>query len=150
MTEGAVPAVEYLIPLGKADIKRRGSDVTLIAWLNMIPRALQAAEKLAREGIEVEVVDPRSLVPLDKELILESVRKTEHVVIVQEAVRRGGIASDIASIIQSEAFDFLDAPIEIAAGKNTPIPFNLALERACVPQEEDIIGAVKKAVYRKG
>jgi pyruvate dehydrogenase E1 component beta subunit len=150
MTKGPVPAEDYLIPLGKADIKRRGADATLIAWLNMVPRSLQAAETLAQEGIEVEVVDPRSLVPLDKELILESVRKTEHVVIVQEAARRGGVASDIASIIQSEAFDFLDAPIEIVAGKNTPIPFNPTLERACVPQKEDIIAAVKRAVHWKG
>ena len=113
----------------------------------MIPRSLTAADKLAVEGINVEVVDPRTLVPLDKELILESVRKTEHVVIVQEAVRRGGVASDIASIIQAEAFDYLDAPIEIVAGLNTQIPSNLTLEAACVPQEDDIIAAVKRAVY---
>ena len=106
-----------------------------------------AAERLAGEGIEEEVLDPRTLVPLDKQLILDSVRKTEHVVIVQEAVRRGGIASDIASIIQEEAFDYLDAPIEIVAGKNTPIPFNLNLESVCVPQEEDIVRAIKRAVY---
>jgi len=146
MTEGEVPEEEYLIELGKGDIKRRGSDVTLVVWSNMVLRALAAAEKLAEEGIEVEVVDPRTLVPLDKELILESVRKTEHVVIVQEAVRRGGVASDIASIIQREAFDYLDAPIEIVAGKNTPIPFNLNLEKACVPKEEDIIEAVKRSI----
>ncbi|MFM1550470.1 MAG: alpha-ketoacid dehydrogenase subunit beta [Lentisphaeria bacterium] len=147
MNEGPVPSDEYLIPFGQGDIKRSGSDVTLIAWSNMIPRSLTAADKLAAEGINVEVVDPRTLVPLDKELILESVRKTEHVVIVQEAVRRGGVASDIASIIQAEAFDYLDAPIEIIAGLNTQIPFNLTLEAACVPQEDDIIAAVKRAVY---
>jgi len=113
----------------------------------MVPRALSAAEKLARQGIEVEVIDPRTLVPLDKRLIIESVKKTEHVVIVQEAVRRGGVASDIASIIQAEAFDFLDAPIEIVAGKNTPIPFNVHLERASVPQESDVIEAVRKVLH---
>ncbi|MFC1614633.1 alpha-ketoacid dehydrogenase subunit beta [Gemmatimonadota bacterium] len=143
MHEGEVPEEEYLIEFGRGDIKRRGDDVTIIAWLNMVPRALAAAEKLAGEGIEVEVVDPRTLVPLDTELILESVRKTEHVVIVQEAVRRGGVASDIASIIQKEAFDYLDAPIEVVAGKNTPIPFNLNLESICVPSEKDIIEAAK-------
>jgi acetoin:2,6-dichlorophenolindophenol oxidoreductase subunit beta len=143
MHEGEVPEEDYLIEFGRGDIKRRGDDVTIIAWLNMVPRALAAAEKLAGEGIEVEVVDPRTLVPLDTELILESVRKTEHVVIVQEAVRRGGVASDIASIIQKEAFDYLDAPIEVVAGKNTPIPFNLNLESICVPSEEDIIEAAK-------
>lgn len=144
MTESEVSEEDYIIEFGRGDIKRAGKDVTIIAWSNMIPRALSAAEKLAEAGIDAEVVDPRTLVPLDKELILDSVRKTEHVVIVQEAVRRGGVASDIASIIQAEAFDYLDAPIEIVAGKNTPIPFNLTLERACVPQEKDIIEAVKR------
>ena len=144
LTEGPVPQDEYLIELGVGDVKRAGNDVTIVAWSNMVPRALLAAEKLAQDGIEAELIDPRSLVPLDKELILESVRKTEHLVIVQEAVRRGGVASDIASIVQAEAFDFLDAPIEIVAGKNTPIPFNVHLERASVPQEEDIIIAVRK------
>jgi len=146
MTKGPVPEDDYMIDFGKADIKRAGSDVTLIAWSNMVPRSLTAAEKLASEGIDVEVIDPRTLVPLDKPTILDSVRKTEHVVIVQEAIRRGGVASDIASIIQAEAFDYLDAPIEICAGKNTPIPFNLQLESACVPQEADIIAAVRRAV----
>ncbi len=147
MVEGEVPEEEYTIELGKGDTKRAGKDATIIAWSGMIPKSLAAAEKLAQDGIDVEVVDPRTLVPLDKEMILESVRKTEHVVIAQEAVRRGGVASDIASIIQAEAFDYLDAPIEIVAGKNTPIPFNSNLEQASIPQEQDIIGAVKRAVY---
>ena len=147
MTEGPVPEEPYAIDLGKGDVKRPGKDVTLIAWSNMLVRSLAAAEKLAQEGIDVEVIDPRSLVPLDVELLLNSVRKTEHVVIAQEAVRRGGVASDIASIIQERAFDYLDAPIEIVAGKNTPIPFNQKLESASIPQEEDIIAAVKRAVY---
>lgn len=147
LTEGPVPQDEYTIELGVGDVKRSGDDVTIVAWSNMVPRALSAAEKLTQVGIDVEVIDPRTLVPLDKELILESVRKTEHLVIVQEAVRRGGVASDIASIVQAEAFDFLDAPIEIVAGKNTPIPFNVQLERAAVPQEPDIINAVKKVLH---
>ncbi|MDP6380985.1 MAG: alpha-ketoacid dehydrogenase subunit beta [Phycisphaerae bacterium] len=147
MNKGEVPSGEYQIELGKGDVKRAGKDITLIAWSNMIPRSLAAAEKLAAEGIDVEVVDPRTLVPLDKELILESVRKTEHAVIVQEAVRRGGVASDIASIIQEEAFDYLDGPVGIVAGLNTPIPFNKKLEYSCVPQEDDIIEAVKRAAY---
>ncbi|MDY6913178.1 MAG: alpha-ketoacid dehydrogenase subunit beta [Planctomycetota bacterium] len=150
MVEGEVPAEQYLVELGKADVKRSGSDVTLIAWSNMIPRCLAAAEKLADEGIDAEVVDPRTLVPLDKDTIIESAKKTGNVVIVQEAVRRGGVASDIASIIQQEAFDYLDAPIKIIAGKNTPIPFNLELEKACVPQESDIILAVRSRVHDKG
>ena len=147
MTEGEVPETDYVVELGKADVKRQGRDVTLIAWSNMVPRSLAAANKLAASGIEVEVLDPRSLVPLDREALLASVRKTEHVVIVQEAIRRGGVASDIASIIQAEAFDYLDSPIEIVAGKDTPIPYNKQLEQACIPQEEDIIAAVKRAVY---
>ena len=142
LSEGEVPEEDYHIDFGRGDIKRPGNDVTVIAWSNMIPRALSAAEKLAVDGIDAEVIDPRTLVPLDKELILSSVRKTEHVVIVQEAVRRGGVASDIAAIIQKEAFNYLDAPIEIVAGINTPIPYNINLEKACVPQKSDIIRAV--------
>ena len=147
MTEGPVPEEEYTIDLGVADTKRPGRDCTLIAWSNMVPRSLEAATQLAAQGIEVEVIDPRTLVPLDREAILESVCRTEHVVIVQEAVRRGGVASDIASIIQAEAFDYLDAPVEIVAGRNTPIPFNQRLEQASIPQTADIVAAVRRAVY---
>jgi len=147
MEEGIVPEEEYVLEFGKGDIKRSGNDLTIIAWSNMVYRSLKAAEMLAKEGIEAEVIDPRTLVPLDKELILQSVRKTEHVVIAQEAVRRGGIASDLVSIIQEEAFDYLDAPIEIVAGKNTPVPFNLNLEKIVVPEVEDIYNAGKKVVY---
>lgn len=147
LNKGRVPETDYIIPLGKGDIKREGSDVTVIAWSAMVPLVMKVAEKLANENIEVEVVDPRSLVPMDKELILESVRKTEHVVIVQEAVRRGGIASDIASFIQEEAFDYLDAQIEIVAGKNTPIPFNKTLEKACIPNEVDVEEAIRRTLY---
>lgn len=149
MEKGPVPEDEYTIELGRGDIKHPGRDVTIVAWSGMVSRTLAAAESLTRDGIQAEVIDPRTLVPLDKELILESVRKTEHLVIVQEAVRRGGVASDIASIVQAEAFDYLDAPIEIVAGRNTPIPFNVNLERASVPQEPDIVEAVKKTVYAK-
>ncbi|HCL29370.1 MAG TPA: alpha-ketoacid dehydrogenase subunit beta [Candidatus Latescibacteria bacterium] len=148
MTEGLVPKEEEVIPLGVADIKRAGRDCTLIAWSNMIPRSLAAAAELAAtHGIDVEVLDPRTLVPLDRQAIVESVCRTEHVVIVQEAVRRGGVAADIASIIQADAFDYLDAPVEIVAGRNTPIPYNRALEQACIPQTDDIIAAVRRAVY---
>ena len=147
MTEGPVPAEEYTIDIGVGSIKRQGNDVTIVAWSGMVGRTLSAAAKLAQQGIEAEVIDPRTLVPLDKQLILDSVRKTEHLVIVQEAVRRGGVASDIASIVQYEAFDSLDAPIEIVAGKNTPIPFNVNLEKAAVPQEHDIIEAVRRSLH---
>jgi len=146
-TKGPVPEDDYLVELGKADIKRSGRDVTIIVWSHMLLHALEAAEKLAQEGVDAEVIDLRTLSPLDKECILESVKKTEHVVIAQEAIRRGGVASDIASIIQQEAFDYLDAPIEIVAGYNTPIPFNLHLEKICTPHADEICAAAKKAVY---
>ncbi|MGQ3214420.1 MAG: alpha-ketoacid dehydrogenase subunit beta [Shinella sp.] len=149
MTKGLVPDGEHVIEFGKGDIKRPGKDVTLIAWSNMIPRTLEAAEKLAAEGIDAEVIDPRTLVPLDKDMILGSVAKTNRAVIVQEAVRRGGVASDIASIIQEEAFYDLDAPIEIVAGLNIPIPFNLELEKASVPQVDDIVLAARRTLHAK-
>jgi pyruvate dehydrogenase E1 component beta subunit len=144
MDKGPVPDTEYTIELGIGDIKRMGSDVTLVAWSGMVKRTLAAAEELATIGIDAEVIDPRTLVPLDKEMILSSVRKTEHLIIIQEAVRRGGVASDIASIVQEEAFDYLDAPIKILAGKNTPIPFNVNLEKACMPRQENIVHAAKE------
>jgi len=147
MTRGEVPDNEYTVELGRGDIKRGGKDVTLIAWSNMVLRALEAAEKMAAEGIDAEVVDLRSLVPLDKGLILQSARKTGRVVIVQEAVRRGGVASDIASIIQEEAFASLKCPVRILAGKNTPIPYNGNLETICIPQVADIINTVKEVVH---
>ena len=148
MNKGDVPEKDdFIIPLGKGEIKREGRDLTLIAWSAMVEKALEAATLLAKEGIEAEVLDPRTLSPLDRELILASVRKTEHAVIVQEAVRRGGVASDIASLIQEEAFDYLDAPIEIVAGLNTPCPFNLNLEKLVVPSVDDIVVAARKATY---
>ncbi len=144
MTKGYVPEGEVIIEFGKADIKREGTDITLIAWSNMVPRTLEAAEEAAKDGISCEVIDLRTLMPMDKECILKSVAKTNRCMIVQEAVRRGGVASDICSIIQEEAFYDLDAPVEIIAGMDTPIPFNLALEQASVPQKDDIADAIKR------
>ncbi|MEQ9491383.1 MAG: alpha-ketoacid dehydrogenase subunit beta [Alphaproteobacteria bacterium] len=144
MTKGHVPEGEIIIEFGKADVKREGTDLTLICWSNMVPRSLEAAEEAAKEGISCEVIDLRTLMPMDKECILNSVAKTNRCMIVQEAVRRGGVASDISSIIQQEAFYDLDAPVEILAGMDTPIPFNLALEQASVPQKDDIVDAIKR------
>ena len=146
MTKGEVPEGEHIVEFGVADIKHPGADVTLIAWSNMIPRSLQAAKELAGEGVSVEVIDPRTLTPLVLPTILKSVAKTHRVVIAQEAVRRGGVASDIASLIQQEAFYDLDAPIEIVAGLNIPVPFNLDLEKASVPQVDDIKAAVRRSL----
>jgi len=147
MNKGGVPEEEYLIPLGKADIKRKGDDLTIIAWSGMVPKVLEAAEILAKEGISAEVVDPRSLVPLDKEALVASVKKTEHALIVQEAIRRGGVGSDISSVIQESAFDYLDAPVRILGGLNIPCPFNLNLEKIIIPQVHDIVRAAKEVVY---
>lgn len=150
MTKGLVPDGEHIVEFGKGDIKREGTDVTVIAWSNMIPRTLEAAEELAAQGISAEVIDPRTLVPLDREMILKSVAKTRRAVIVQEANRRGGVASDIASIIQEELFYELDAPVEIVAGLDIPIPFNLTLEAASVPQKPDVIAAVRRSLHMGG
>ncbi len=147
MTKGMVPDGEHIVEFGRGDIKRAGEDVTIVAWSNMLPRALEAAEILSQQGISAEVIDPRTLVPLDKNMILASVARTRRAVVVQEAVRRGGVASDIASIIQEEAFWDLDAPIEIVAGMNIPIPFNLALEKVAVPQVPDIVAAARRSLH---
>ncbi|HEX6542873.1 MAG TPA: alpha-ketoacid dehydrogenase subunit beta [Ktedonobacterales bacterium] len=145
--KGAVPQREYTIPLGKAEVKREGTDLSIIAWSIMVPRALAAAERLAREGIEVEIVDPRTLRPFDEETILASVRKTGHVLIVHEAVQMGGFGGEVAArIAASEAFNYLDAPIRRLAGADTPIPYSPILERAAVPQEDDIYAAALRLV----
>lgn len=143
MTEGEVPDGEYLIPLGQADVKRIGKDVTLITYSLMTHRCLEAAEKLAAEGIDAEVLDLRTLHPLDKNAILESVNKTSRVAIVHEAVKRGGVGGDISALIMEEAFDALDAPVLRIAGRNTTIPYNLTLEKLCVPSVEDIVSGVR-------
>jgi pyruvate/2-oxoglutarate/acetoin dehydrogenase E1 component len=147
MTKGMVPDGEHIVEFGKGDIKRAGTDVTVIAWSNMIPRTLEAAEELSRQGISVEVIDPRTLVPLDRAMIVNSVLKTRRCVIVQEANRRGGVASDIASIVQEDCFYEMDAPVEIVAGMDIPVPFNLTLEKASVPQKEDVIAAVRRSLH---
>jgi pyruvate dehydrogenase E1 component beta subunit len=146
MTDGEVPEEPYLIPLGEAEIKRAGTDVTLVAWSHMILKSLQAAEELAAEGISAEVIDLRSLVPMDMASVLDSVRRTGRLVIAQEAVKRGGVASDIAANVAELAHDSLRAPIVRVAGKNTVIPFNLALEKAAVPQVADIVAGVRSVM----
>ena len=147
MTEGEVPDDEdYVVPLGSADVKREGTDVTIVSYSLMTVRSLEAAERLAAEGISVEVVDLRSLHPLDWPTVLASVRKTHRLVVVHEAVKRGGIGGDIAATVAEEAFDSLAAPIVRIAGKNTVIPFNLALQKASVPSVDDIVAGVRAAV----
>ncbi|MCK4489070.1 MAG: alpha-ketoacid dehydrogenase subunit beta [Anaerolineales bacterium] len=139
-TKGDVPEDLYEIPLGKADIKREGKDLTIIATSIMVQRSLQAAEELAKDGIDVEIVDPRTLRPLDTETIVNSVKKTGKVLIVHEAVKTGGFGGELAGVIaESEAFGYLDAPILRLAGREVPIPYNRNLELKAVPQVEDII-----------
>jgi pyruvate dehydrogenase E1 component beta subunit len=148
-TKGPVPEAPYAVPLGAADIKREGSDVTIIATGVMVPRALAAAAKAADEGISAEVIDPRTLRPLDTEMLLASARKTGRVVIVYEAVKTLGIGAEIAArIAESDAFSHLQAPIVRLGGAECPVPYNRALERAAVPQEEDIVAAVRRVMGR--
>jgi pyruvate/2-oxoglutarate/acetoin dehydrogenase E1 component len=146
MTDGDVPEEEYLIPFGVADVKRAGRDVTLVTWSHMVLKSLQAAAKLAEDGIDVEVIDLRTLVPMDVDAVLASVRKTGRLVVAHEAVKRGGVGGDVAAMVAERGFHDLRAPIVRVAGKNTVIPFNLALERASVPQVEDIVAGVRTAV----
>jgi pyruvate/2-oxoglutarate/acetoin dehydrogenase E1 component len=143
--KGPVSEDLYTVPLAKADIKREGRDLTIIAYSIMVPRALEAAEQLAAEGIEIEVVDPRTLNPLDKETLVRSVSKTGRVLIVHEAPVTGGVGAELAAVIaDSEAFDYLDAPIRRLAGRNVPIPYNRTLEAAAVPQVPDIVSAARE------
>jgi acetoin:2,6-dichlorophenolindophenol oxidoreductase subunit beta len=144
-TKGPVPEDLYTIPLGKADVKRRGSHLTVIAISIMVPRALEAAGVLEKEGIEIEVIDPRTLKPLDTQTITESVTKTGRLLIVHEAPVTGGFGGELAAVVAGgEAFDRLDAPIRRLAGRDIPIPYNRGLERAAVPQVEDIVAAARE------
>ncbi len=143
-TKGHVPEESYEIPLGKAEIKRAGKDLTIIATTIMVKRALEAAEKLAAEGIDVEVVDPRTLKPLDTDTLIQSVIKTGKLLIVHEACKTGGYGGELAGVIsESEAFDYLEAPIVRLAGRDMPIPYNRNLEAHAVPQVDDIIEAAR-------
>lgn len=143
---GEVPDEEYTIPFGKAEVKRQGSNVTVVATLLMVHKALAAAEKLSKEGIEVEVIDPRTLAPLDSETILESVKKTGRLVTVEESRLRNGIGAEIAAIVASEGFDYLDAPIQRVASPMVPVPCSPALESAYLPNEDSVIQAVRRVM----
>lgn len=142
--EGPVPEEEYVIPIGKADIKREGKDVTIVATSRMVMRALQAAEKLSEDGIEAEVVDPRTLVPLDEETILQSIKKTGRLLIIHEAYRRCGFGAEIAALASEKAFYDLDAPIKRIGAANTPVPFAPQLENFVIPDEREIIKGVRE------
>jgi pyruvate dehydrogenase E1 component beta subunit len=140
------PAAEYTVPFGQADVKRTGRDATIVATGLMVHRSLKAAETLAAEGIEVEVIDPRTLVPLDKESILRSVAKTSRLIVVSEDERTCGVAAEICAIVAQEGLMYLDAPVQRVSVPDTPIPFAPIMEDAVIPNEERIVHAVKTAL----
>ena len=135
---GEVPEEEYLVPLGKGEVKRQGKDMTVVTYSRCVIRTLTVAEELKKDGIELEVVDPRTLKPLDEDVILSSVKKTGKAMVVYEAVRTGGFGAEIAAMIAEKAFDYLDAPVKRVAALDSPIPFNPRMEDYILPNENDI------------
>ncbi|MGQ9624231.1 MAG: alpha-ketoacid dehydrogenase subunit beta [Candidatus Bathycorpusculaceae bacterium] len=144
--EGEVPEEEYTVPFGVADVKREGEDVTIVATLYMVHEALGAVEELEKDGVSVEVIDPRTLTPLDKQAIIKSVKKTGRLVVVSEDCKTAGVTAEIAAVVAEEALDYLDAPIKRVAEPDTPIPFSPTLENYVIPDEKAIIKAVKEIV----
>ncbi|MCB4952265.1 alpha-ketoacid dehydrogenase subunit beta [Streptococcus mutans] len=139
-------APDFYIPLGKGEIKREGTDVTIVSYGRMLERALKAAEEVAAEDISIEVVDPRTLIPLDKDLIINSVKKTGKVILVNDAYKTGGFIGEIASVItESEAFDYLDAPVLRLASEDVPVPYSHVLETAILPD----VAKIKEAIYKQ-
>ena len=145
-TRGEVPEDEFLVPIGVSKVQRVGSDVTIISYSKMLQSSLQAAEKLSQEGIEAEVVDLRTLRPLDMGPIVESFKKTNRAVIAEEGWRSYGIGAEVSSRLYEEAFDFVDAPIQRVAQTEVPLPYNHDLEQMALPQVENIIEAVKEVL----
>ena len=144
---GPVPAHDYVIPIGKADVKRIGTDCTIVTYGRMVHEALKAAETLAEDGISAEVIDLRTLLPMDKEAVFESVKKTKRLVIVHEAVKTGGLGGEIAaSVCESDAFFYLDAPIRRLASEDVPVPFSAILEKGILPDSSKIASCVKEMV----
>nr|OBZ98764.1 Transketolase, pyridine binding domain protein [Leptospira interrogans serovar Copenhageni/Icterohaemorrhagiae] len=143
-TRGEVPDQEYSIPFGKADIKREGSDITIVSWSRALMYVLPAAEKLSKEGISVEVLDLRSIRPLDEEAIYTSIRKTNRALVVEEGWEVAGFGSQIAYLIQKNSFDDLDAPVERITQEDVPMPYAANLEKASLPSEEKIISKVRE------
>lgn len=147
-TKGEVPEGDYTIPIGVADVKKAGKDVTVIAVGLMVRRALEAAEMLDKEGISVEVIDPRTLVPFDKETTFNSIRKTHHVVIAEESNKTAGIGAELAAMIQEEMYDELDGPISRVAALDIPMPYNITLEKHVIPDAAKIAQAVRDQLAR--
>jgi pyruvate dehydrogenase E1 component beta subunit len=145
-TRGEVPEGDYTIPIGKSKVQRAGKDVTVVAYSKGLEISLKAAEVLAKDGIDVEVVDLRTLRPLDMEPVLESFKKTNRAVIVEEGWKSYGVGAEVSSRIYEEAFDYVDAPIKRVAQKEVPLPYNSTLEQMALPQVEDVIRAVKEVI----
>ncbi len=144
--KGPVPEEEYYIPFGKADIKREGKDVTVVATSRMVHESLKAAEELAKEGVSVEVIDLRTLVPWDKETVLNSVKKTHRLVIAHETWKRAGWGAEIAAVVQEEAFGYLDAPILRVGARNVHIAFSPCLQNFIVPNKDTVVEAVRRCL----
>jgi pyruvate dehydrogenase E1 component beta subunit len=145
---GPVPEGEYLIPLGKADVKREGQDITLIALSSMIYVALEAADTLAAEGISAEVVDPRTLTPLDAETLIASARKTSRCIVIDEGYERFGASAELAAVVMRGAFYDLDAPVERIGAMDVPVPFSPILEDQTIPNAEAVVNLARKMVRR--
>jgi pyruvate dehydrogenase E1 component beta subunit len=141
--KGPVPEEMYSIPFGQAEIKREGKDITIVATHALVQRSLNAAEQVAKEGIDAEIVDPRTLVPLDKETILNSVKKTGRLLVADEGHRTCGAAAEIAAMVAEEAIYYLKAPIKRVTSPDTPVPFSPPLEQAFIPDEKKLIPAIK-------
>lgn len=146
--KGPVPDDEYTIPLGKGDVKREGKDVTVVAWSKMLYVVQDAAAELAKNGIEVEIIDPRTIRPLDEELILRSVKKTNRCLIVEEGWPFAGAGAEVAYRVTSKAFDYLDAPVVRVTGEDVPMPYAKNLEHLVLPSVEKVVSAVKSVLYR--
>jgi pyruvate dehydrogenase E1 component subunit beta len=146
--KGEVPEEEYTIPLGLGDVKRAGKDLTIVAWSRSVQYALQAAELLSKDGIEAEVVDPRTLRPLDEDLIFDSVRRTNRCVVVEEGWRYAGFGAEVADRVQRECFDDLDAPVVRVTAADVPMPYSKMLEKAYLPQPERVVEAARQVLYR--
>ncbi|MDA8818633.1 pyruvate dehydrogenase complex E1 component subunit beta [Flavobacteriaceae bacterium] len=147
--KGEVPEGEYTLPLGVADIKRSGKDVTLVTYGKMLKEAFKASEELIKEGIDTEIIDLRTIRPMDYEAIFESVKKTNRLVILEESWPFGNISTEITYQVQNEIFDYLDAPIEKINTADTPAPYSPVLLKEWLPNHEDVIKAVKKVMYHK-
>ena len=146
--KGEIPDEDYTVPFGVADVRREGKDVTIVATLYMVHKALAAAERLNKESVSAEVIDPRTLMPLDKTSIVKSVKKTGRLVIVSEDCKTAGVSAEIAAIVAEEALDYLDAPIKRVAEPDTPIPFSPSMEQFVIPNENSIVQAVRTVVSK--